>query len=183
MRGRIPVLLICAGLAAGCASQPGSPGASTPTASPSTAAAGRPTPSGGGTVSTSVATGPETAAAAKSAATLFLDLYAAAQYSATYKLLSPGAKKAITRHTWVTVHKDCKPAPGQSYTVTQPVLTGSNAVVSVSPAGAQSELSSDRENFIYRGGQWCFVPPDLSLYRNHTVAEVLAGLKSLGDCG
>jgi hypothetical protein len=133
-------------------------------------------------VSTSVVTAPETAAAAKSAATLFLDLYAAAQYPATYKLLSPGAKKAISKHTWVIVHEDCNQAPGQAFTVTQPVLTGSNAVVDVSPAGTQSELSQDHENLIYRDGRWCFVPPDLSVYRNHTAAQVLAQLKSLGEC-
>jgi hypothetical protein len=187
MRARIPVLLVCAGLVAGCASNAGSPGAGTPPTSPptspSTGATGQPTsPPGAGTVSTSVATGPETAAAAKSAATLFLDLYGAAQYAATYEMLSPGAKRAITERTWVTVHQQCKQAPGTSYTVTQPVLTGSSAEVNVSPAGSQSELSSDRENLIYRGGKWCFVPPDLALYRDHTATQVLAELKSMGEC-
>jgi hypothetical protein len=183
MRTTIPVLLICAGLAAaGCASQSAPPSAAKSSAPPATIAAGRPSPSGAGTVSTSVATGPETAAGAKSAATLFLDLYAAAQYPATYQLLSPGAKRAISKHTWVTVHQDCKQAPGTSFTVTQPVLTGSSAVVSVSPAGTVWEMSGDHENLVYRDGRWCFVPPDISLYRNHTAAEVLAELKSLGEC-
>jgi hypothetical protein len=184
MRTRIPVLLICAGLAAaGCSHAPSSPASSKPPASPSTGAAAATTPpAGSGNVSSSDVTGPKTAAAAKSAATLFLDLYAANQSSATYQLLSPSAKKVITEQTWDSVHQACKNTPGQSYTVTQPVLTGSKAVVDVSLAGTQSDLGSDREDFVYRGDRWYFEPPDLKLYRHHTAAQVVAELKSLDEC-
>jgi hypothetical protein len=134
-------------------------------------------------VSAAVATAPETAAAAKSTATLFLDLYAAGQYSATYAMLSPSARRVISKHTWERVHQTCKAVPGASYRVTAPVVTGSNAAVSVSAAGTKSDLGSDHENFIYRGGRWCFVVPDLSLYRHHSAAQVTAELKSLSECG
>jgi hypothetical protein len=176
MRTRIPVLLICAALAAGCASHPSSPSASN---SPRPSAS----PSGTGTVSSAVATGPKTAAGAKSTATLFLDLYAAGQYSATYAMLTPNAKKYISKHTWVRVHQACKGTHGGSYAATNPVVTGSNAVVSVSLADTKTDLGSDHENFIYRDHRWSFVPPDLSLYKHHTVAEITADLKALGECG
>ena len=182
MRARIPVLLTCAALAAGCASHSSPPSASN---SPSpTGTAGQPaSPSGAGTVSSAVTTAPKTAAAAKSAATLFLDLYAAGQYSATYAMLSPGAKKVISERTWVRVHQTCKNNPGASFTVTGPVLTGSNAVVNISLAGTQSDLGSDQESFVYRGDRWYFVPPDMSLYKHHNAAEVTAKLTSLDECG
>ena len=134
-------------------------------------------------MSSAVATAPKTAAAAKSAATLFLDLYAAGQNSATYAMLSPSAKKVITEHTWVRVHQTCKSTAAAAYTVAEPVLTGSDAVVNVSLAGTQSDLGSDPESFIYRGDRWYFVPPDLSMYKHHTAAEVTAELKSLNECG
>jgi hypothetical protein len=130
-----------------------------------------------------VATAPKTAAAAKSAATLFFDLYDAGQYSATYAMLSPNAKRIISERTWMRVHQACQNTAGASYTVTQPVRTGSKAVVNVSLTGAPSELGSEPESFIYRGDRWCFVPPDLSLYKHHTAAEVTARLKSLKECG
>jgi hypothetical protein len=183
MKTRIPVLLICAALAAGCASHSTSPSASHSSSPPATGTAGQAaSPSGAGTVSSAVATAPKTAAAARSAATLFLDLYAAGQFSATYTMLSPSAKKVISKNTWLAVHQTCKNAPGTSYTVTNPVLTGRNAVVSVSLAGTQSDLGSDQENFIYRGDRWYFVPPDLSLYKHHTAAQITAKLKSLNEC-
>jgi hypothetical protein len=183
MRTRIPVLLICAGLAAAGCSHATSPNSSKPPASPSTGAAAPATsPSGSGNVSSTDVTGPKTAAAAKSAATLFLDLYAAGQNSATYQLLSPSAKKVITEQTWESVHQACKNTPGMTYTVTQPVLSGSKAVVDVSLAGTQSDLGSDQEDFVYRGDRWYFEPPDLKLYRHHTAAQVVAELKSLDEC-
>jgi hypothetical protein len=182
MRAGIPVLLICAGLAAGCASNSSPPpagGSSSPSAA---GRAGRPTaPSG--TVSAAVATAPETAAAAKSTATLFLDLYAAGQYSATYAMLSPSAKRVISKRTWIRVHQACKAASGASYKVTQPVLTGSNAAVQVSAAGTYSDLGGDHESFIYRGGHWCFVVPDLSLYRHQSATQVTAELEAMNECG
>ncbi|HTV98733.1 MAG TPA: hypothetical protein VMF87_00420 [Streptosporangiaceae bacterium] len=134
-------------------------------------------------MTSAVATAPKTAAAAKSTATLFLDLYAAGQYPATYAMLSPNAKKFITQRTWVRVHQTCKGSLGASYTVTEPVLSGSSAVVDVALAGSRSDLGSDQESFVYRGDRWYFVPPDLSLYKHHTAAEVTAKLKSLNECG
>ena len=134
-------------------------------------------------MTSAVATAPKTAAAAKTTATLFLDLYAAGQYPATYAMLSPNAKRFITEHTWVRVHQTCKGTLGSSYTVSEPVLSGTDAVVNVSLKGSRSDLGSDQENFIYRGDRWNFVPPDLSLYKHHTAAEVTARLKSLNECG
>ena len=81
------------------------------------------------------------------------------------------------------VHQSCKGAPGAPYRVTEPVLTGTNAVVNVSAGSPRSELGSDQENFIYRGGRWCFVVPDLALYRHHSAAQVTAELRSLNECG
>jgi hypothetical protein len=134
-------------------------------------------------VTSAVATAPKTAAAAKSTATLFLYLSATGQYSATYAMLTPNAKRFITERTWVRVHQTCKGALGSSYTITEPVLSGSSAVVNVSLTGSRSDLGSDQENFIYRGDRWYFVPPDLSLYKHHTAAQVTAKLKSLNECG
>ena len=180
MRARILVLLTCAGVAAGCAGNSSSPPAGNSSSPPAGTTGGPASPSA--TVSAAVATAPETAAAAKTTATLFLDLYAAGQYSATYAMLTPSAKRVISKHTWVRVHQACKAASGASYKVTEPVVTGSNAAVSVSAAGTRSDLGGDHENFNYRGGRWCFVVPDLPLYRHHSAAEVTAELKSLNEC-
>ena len=49
-------------------------------------------------------------------------------------------------------------------------------------AGAASALGSEEETFTYRAGRWLFRPSDLSVYRHHRVAEIVAELKAQNLC-
>lgn len=127
---------------------------------------------------------PVTAAAAKTAATTYFNLYAAGQYAATWQLLTPGAQAAVSRSVWVSVHQKCaSAASGLSYKVGRPTMAGKIAVVKVSLAGALSKLGSEEQTFAYADGRWEFSPSDLSAYRGHTVAQAVAALKAMNLCG
>jgi hypothetical protein len=166
---RISVLLACAALAAGCASQ----------AQPGT----KSTPSSSAGAASPVASPPSKASvAAASAARLFFDLYAADQYKSTYELLSPAAQKVISEHTWVQVHKKCDSAAHANYGVTQPVVAGDRAVVNVWLVTGVPNQPRDAEIFTYSGGHWLLEPTDLVIYQHHTVPEIVAKLKADGVC-
>ena len=120
--------------------------------------------------------------AAASAARLFFDLYAAAQYRSTYELLSPAAQKIISERTWVQVHKKCNSAARANYKITPPVVTGARAVVNVSLASGPLNQPRDAEIFTYTGGHWLFEPADLLTYQHHTVPQIVATLKAQGVC-
>lgn len=169
MKTRVSVLLACAALAAGCANQAQPSGSSTPSSS-ATAASPAVSPPSKATV------------AAASAARLFFDLYAAAQYRSTYELLSPAAQKIIPERTWVQVHKKCNSAARANYKITPPVVTGARAVVNVSLASGPLNQPRDAEIFTYTGGHWLFEPADLLTYQHHTVPQIVATLKAQGVC-
>ena len=133
--------------------------------------------------SPAVAASPATAAAARSAATTYFSLNAAGQYAATYALLDFRARQQVPEATWVAVHQDCKSsAPVRAYQVGPPTLTGTTAVMSVSPACPAASAGGTEETFVYRDGRWLYAPSDLLSYRG-TVAQIVATFKAAGDCG
>jgi hypothetical protein len=124
----------------------------------------------------------DSAAGAKAAATAYFDLYAARQYGAGYQLLTPSARRAVTKGVWVKVHDECRGGTQLAYKVTRPVLAGTAAVVNVSLAGAASKIGSEEQTFAYRGGRWLFEPSDISAYRHGGAARVVARLRAQGLC-
>ena len=126
---------------------------------------------------------PGTAAGVRSAAVAYFGFYAAGQYAITYGLMSPGARAAIPEATWIGAHEACVNHSSQlAYSVTQPVLSGSTAVVNVAIAGALSKLGSEEASFTYSAGRWWYSPPNVATYQGHSTAQAVAALKASGQC-
>jgi hypothetical protein len=129
-------------------------------------------------------TTPESRAAAKAAAVTYFDLYAAGQYAAVYPMIAPTDRKLIRQTVWVAVHRACRPstAAGLTYKVTHPILAGSIAVLTVGFSGAAAALGSEQITFSYASGSWYYQPSDMSVYRDHDVAQAIAAAKADDLC-
>jgi hypothetical protein len=126
---------------------------------------------------------PLTAAAAKAAATAYFDFWAAGQYAATSPLLSPAARKVISRHVWIAAHLRCRGSgTGVAYRIRRPELSGHLAVLNLSAAGVASKLGSVEVTFTYTNGHWYYSPSDLSIYRHKSVRQVVAALNAAEGC-
>jgi hypothetical protein len=126
---------------------------------------------------------PATAAGVQQAANTYFGFYAAGQYATAYTLLSPSARAAISETTWTGAHQACiSRSPQLAYAVTQPVVSGTTAVVRVAVQGALSKLGSEEASFTYSGGRWWYSPPDMSAYQGHTTTQAVAALKAAGTC-
>jgi hypothetical protein len=124
---------------------------------------------------------PETAAGAIAVARQYFDLYSASQFAASWELLAPSARRAVSRATWVAVHEGCPPQSGLAYDVKTASLTGRTAVVRLSVKGDAGIVVS--EALTYSAGHWGFVPDDLSLFENGSVKADIAAAKAEGFCG
>jgi hypothetical protein len=126
---------------------------------------------------------PATAAGVQQAASTYFGFYAAGQYATAYTLLFPSARAAISETTWTGAHQACiSRSPQLAYAVTQPVVSGTTAVVRVAVQGALSKLGSEEASFAYSGGRWWYSPPNMSAYQGHTTAQAVAALKAAGQC-
>jgi hypothetical protein len=123
----------------------------------------------------------ETAAAALAAADGYFALYGAGQYAAVYPLIAPADRAVIPASVWTGLHKAC-PVSGLTYQVKTPVLSGATAVMAVGYSGAAGSLGSEQVTFTYAGGQWYYVPSDLTIYRGHTLAQAVAAAKADNLC-
>jgi hypothetical protein len=126
---------------------------------------------------------PDTAAGAQAAAQTVFELYGGGQYSAVYTDMAPSFTSQVPEPTYVAVHQDC-PSSGLSYQVTDPVLTGNTAVVTVSLAGAASALASETMAFDYVSGKWLWAPSAqmTAPYKAGSVAQIVTALKAEGPC-
>jgi hypothetical protein len=132
---------------------------------------------------TASAAQPETAAAARSVAEQYFGLYSAGQFAASYGLLAPSVRRAVSEATWVAVHQGCPAqAAGLAYKVSKATITGNTAIVTVSLAGAAASLGSESQALIYSAGQWGLVPSDLRLYKHGSVRADIAAAKAAGYC-
>jgi hypothetical protein len=134
------------------------------------------------------AAAPVTAVAVRTTAIRFFRLYATGRYPAAYLLLAPMARHRITEATWVAVHQQCQGAAGgRAYQVGQATLTGRSAVLTVTrpgtaaQPGTASTSGSGEATFVYRGGQWRYVPPDLPAYQG-TPAQIVTRLQAAAAC-
>lgn len=156
--------------AAACSS-----GTSTPTASITTA----PTSSTG--VASAVQR--ETVAGAIAFANEVLILDEARQFAASWKLLAPSARRAVSQAKWVAVHKSCPArSVGLAYHIGKATLTGQTAIVVVSRAGAAASRGSVSEALVYSAGRWGLVPNNLSVYKHGSVKADIAVAKAAGYC-
>jgi hypothetical protein len=153
-------------------------GTSTPPASSSTGHTTTPPAA----APSSPAAQPQTAAAALTAAKNYFALYGAQQFAAVYPMIDPADRAQINESVWVAVHQQCGPTSNLSYAVTNPVLAGTTAVVTVSLAGAASSIASEQISFVYVGGQWYYQPSDTSDYAGNTTAQAVAALTAAGNC-
>jgi hypothetical protein len=126
---------------------------------------------------------PETASAARAVAKQYFGLYSAGQFAASYDLLAPSARRAVSEATWVAVHQGCPAqAAGLAYKVSKATLTGNTAIVTVSLAGVAASLGSESQALTYSAGRWGLVPSNLSLYKHGSVRADIAAAKAAGYC-
>ena len=103
---------------------------------------------------TASAAQPETASAARSVAKQYFGLYSAGQFAASYALLAPSARRAVSEATWVAVHQGCPAqAAGLAYNVSKATMTGNTAIVTVSLAGVAASLGSVSQALTYSAGR------------------------------
>jgi len=162
--------LVAAFLLAGCGSHPA---ASTTTPARPAAPAASASPAE-----------PDTAAGAVAAAQRIFELYAAQQWSAVYTYVTPSARSQVSETVFAGAHEQCTTnTTGLSYTTSDPVLTGTTAVVTESLAGVAGALGSEAVTLDYVSGQWLWQPSptDLAEYRS-TVAATVAVWKAAGQC-
>lgn len=145
---------------------------------PTTSTTPAPAPSPSSSPSSTAA--PVTLAAARQAATKFLDLYAAGSYAAAWELIAPGLRKNISEAAWVGVHQACKnPSARMTYVISHGVLAGVPLVVfTVSPEVAHSKQLA----FTYDDGAWGYDPSDGWIYFSHTFQQALATAKAKRRC-
>jgi hypothetical protein len=128
---------------------------------------------------------PKTKAGAHAAAADFYRLYSAAQFGASWDLLTPVAQQAIPLATWVGVHNGCLSANGGMSRLIKSVLVfSSTAIVTETIADAGSRLGKAKayDVFNYVDGHWGYAPNDLNIYGHGSVAADIAAAKAQGFC-
>jgi hypothetical protein len=125
-----------------------------------------------------------TGPAAASTAAAYFGFYGAGQYAAVYPMIAPAARRSISETVWIRLHEECRSSAtaGLSYRVTDPILAGRTAVVTVGYAGAAASLGSEQVTFVYTSGKWYYEPADLSIYKDHDLRQALAAAKGAGLC-
>jgi hypothetical protein len=126
---------------------------------------------------------PQMRAGARAAATQFYGLYSASQFEASWNLLSPAAKRLISRRVWVSVHDACPSAgAGKSRTIKAVTVFGNAAIVSEAITGAASNVGPAEDVFNYANGNWGYSLADVSIYHHGSAAADIAAAKSAGLC-
>lgn len=203
LKGTVVIGLIAVGLV-GCRGATGSSvpsgseaapagGASSPAEGPSAPPAAPSDPAGGASASTPGASAPKAVtrtaapaapvsstmrAGASAAAAHFYDLYSASQFSALWDLLTPTAKREVSKTAWVGVHDACPgAAAGKSRTIRAVTAFGSAAIITETIAGGTAE-----DVFNYAGGHWSYSPGEVSIYLHGSIAADIAAAKMTGFC-
>jgi hypothetical protein len=127
---------------------------------------------------------PKTAAGARAAARAFFNLYATSQWAAAYQLLSPAAQHAASESTWAKAQHGC-PDQGAALagTITSVTLAGNTAMVQATPHPGTAGWISTIQKFTYSEGRWRWSPGNLAIYHGRTVGQIVAALKTSGNCG
>jgi hypothetical protein len=140
-----------------------------------------PAPTITATASSVPSASPQVKAAARAAAEQFYGLYTASQYTASWNLLAPATRRAVSRETWVGVHQACPSAgAGKSRVIKSVTVFGAAAIVSEAIAGASPDVTQDVFN--YANGHWTYSPQDPSIYRRGSITADVAAAKAAGFC-
>jgi hypothetical protein len=120
---------------------------------------------------------------ARTAAVQFYGLYSASQFSALWNLLSPAAKRQVSKSAWVSVHQACPgTAAGKSRTIKAVTAFGSAAIVTEAVAGIPANPGTAEDVFNYGDGQWSYSPGEVGIYAHGSIAADIAAAKSAGFC-
>jgi hypothetical protein len=120
---------------------------------------------------------------ARAAAAQFYSFYSASQFSALWNLLSPAAKRQVSKTAWVSVHQACPgAAAGKSRTIKAVTAFGSAAIVTEAVAGAPAGPGTAEDVFNYADGQWSYSPGEVAVYGHGSIAADIAAAKSAGFC-
>jgi len=121
---------------------------------------------------------PKTADAAKVAAQLEVDRYAAGDFGGAWDLWAASAKTLISRDDYKKLLATCVPITGLPFTVKEARLEDGKAIVNVERASFQFTYTMEYEN-----GAWRFEPDAESIagYKKG-VDKLIADEKASGDC-
>jgi hypothetical protein len=120
---------------------------------------------------------------ARTAAAQFYGLYSASRFSALWNLLSPAAKRQVSKNAWVSVHQACPgTAVGKSRTIKAVTAFGSAAIVTEAVAGTPPSPGTAEDVFNYGDGKWSYSPGEVGIYGHGSIAADIAAAKSAGFC-
>lgn len=160
---------------AGCtnsASAPPSPGQSPATAAPTGPPAAKATP-----------IPPGAKAGARAAAVQFDRVYAASDFAGSWYLLTPTARRQVSKSVWVRVHNGCRSAStGVTRTIRSVTAFGDAAIVTETIVTAPSGRSTAEYVYNYVGGGWGYSPENMSIYHRGSIAADIAAARSAGFC-
>ena len=126
---------------------------------------------------------PKMQASARTAAERFYGLYLSSQFSASWDLLAPSAKRQISRNTWVKVHSGClSDNAGTSGAIKSVTVFGNAAIVTEAITGATSTHHMVESVFNYAHGRWAYSPGDMSIYKHGSVSADIAAARAAGYC-
>jgi len=127
--------------------------------------------------------GPKSKAGARAAAARFDRLQVASQYTASWDLLTPTAKRLVPRDVWIGVHEGCHPVQTAGHRVLGRVTVfGTVAIVAERIPGTRPGRGKGEDVFAYANGNWGYSPNDLSIYQHGSVAAYIAAAKAAGLC-
>lgn len=122
-------------------------------------------------------------AGAQATAARFYRLYSAGQFSDAWNLLSPAAKRQVSKTAWVGVHNACPGvAVGKPRVIKAVTAFGSAAIVTEVVSGTTSGQATAEDVFNYAGGTWNYSPGEVSIYLHGSVAADVASAKTAGFC-
>jgi hypothetical protein len=150
-------------------------------------------PSSGQSPATAASTGPPAAKAtpippgaktgARAAAVQFDRVYAASDFADSWDLLTPIARRQVSKSVWVRVHNGCQSASTEvTRTIRSVTAFGDAAIVTETIATAPSKRSTAEYVYNYVGGRWGYSPENLSIYHRGSIAADIAAARSAGFC-
>lgn len=127
-------------------------------------------------------------ARAHEVATQFYGLYSASQFAASWKLLSPFAKRQVPENVWVGVHRACPAVgAGRSRVIKTVTVFGDAAIITETldrpgTRGAGAKPVTAEDVFEYANGRWSYSPTDLGVYDHGSVAADVIAARAAGFC-
>lgn len=127
---------------------------------------------------------PSSAAPVRLAAEHYYAVSAAGQFAASWRLLTPAARRVIPQGSWTGVHRACPSAGASEHRIIKSVtFFGNTAIVVTTIAGAPKKTGVLADVFSFADGHWAYSPGDPGVYGRGSVSADTAVARKAGLCG